>query len=80
MGFNGTKPFSEETARAIDEAVLTIIRDSHAEARRLLTIHRAPLDRLAEALLQRETLDQEEILKVTGLPPAPPLETNKLPV
>jgi cell division protease FtsH len=80
MGFTGTKPFSEETARAIDEAVLAIIRASHVEARRLLTVHRAALDRLAEALLKRETLDQEEILEVTGLPPAPPLETNKLPV
>jgi cell division protease FtsH len=77
-GFEGTKPFSEETARAIDAEVLSIINDSHATARRLLTENRPALDALAAALLQRETLDEKEILKVTGLPPAPPLETKKL--
>jgi cell division protease FtsH len=35
---------------------------------------------LARALLERETLDEEEILEVTGLPPAPPLENRKVPV
>jgi cell division protease FtsH len=30
--------------------------------------------------LERETLDEEEILEVTGLPPAPPLENTKIPV
>jgi cell division protease FtsH len=79
VGFAGTKPFSEETARMIDAEVLKIIRNSHAEARRLLTEYRGALDALAQALLTRETLDEEEILKVTGLPPAPALETAKLP-
>jgi cell division protease FtsH len=79
-GFSGTKPFSEETARTIDGEVLKIIRDSHADARRLLMEHRQALDQLAAALLTRETLDEEEILRVTGLPPAPPLETKKLPL
>jgi cell division protease FtsH len=79
VGFAGTKPFSEETARMIDAEVLKIIRGSHAEARRLLTEYRGALDALAQALLTRETLDEEEILKVTGLPPAPALETAKLP-
>ena len=60
--------------------MLAIIRDSHTTARRLLTQHRAALDALATALLERETLDEKEILRVTGLPPAPPLETKKLPV
>ena len=79
-GYGEGKPFSEETARAVDAEVLAIIRDSHAEARRLLVEHRAALDALAEALLQRETLDEREILEVTGLPRAPALETRKLPM
>ncbi|MGH7958863.1 MAG: ATP-dependent zinc metalloprotease FtsH [Opitutaceae bacterium] len=78
VGFAGTKPFSEETARLIDSEVLKIINESQAEARRLLTANRQALDALAQALLTRETLDEEEILRVTGLPPAPPLETAKL--
>jgi len=76
----GTKPFSEETAEAIDAEVRKIIGESHDEARRLLSAHRKELDALAEALLSRETLNELEILEVTGLPPAPALETGMLPV
>src|SRR5215204_3620277 len=79
-GYPSEKPFSEETARAIDEEVLRIIDESHKEACRLLTKHRNELDALAQALLEHETLDEEEILVVTGLPPAPPLENTKIPV
>ena len=79
-GYGGAKPFSEETAEAIDAEVLRIIGESHDEARRLLSAHRKQLDALAEALLARETLDEQEILEVTGLPPAPALETGMLPV
>ncbi|HKH90438.1 MAG TPA: ATP-dependent zinc metalloprotease FtsH [Gemmatimonadaceae bacterium] len=78
-GFGESRPFSEETARAIDAEVHRIIAESHAEARRLLTEHRAALDTLAEALLARETLDEQDILQVTGLPPAPTLTTARLP-
>ena len=77
-GYGGEKLFSEETARTIDEEVLRIIDESHDEARRLLTEHRKELEALAQALLERETLDEEEILQVTGLPPAPPLENTKI--
>jgi cell division protease FtsH len=77
-GFEGPKPFSEVTAQLIDSEVVRIIAESHEEARRLLTNHRGALDVLANALLTRETLDEQEILSVTGLPPAPALETKKL--
>ena len=79
-GFAGARPFSEQTAEAIDTEVRKIIGESHDEAKRLLTAHRKQLDALAEALLSRETLNEQEILEVTGLPPAPALETGMLPV
>jgi cell division protease FtsH len=75
-GFVGTKPFSEETAQAIDAEVRRIISESHEEAKRLLTAHRKQLNALADALLSRETLNEQEILEVTGLPPAPALDTG----
>ena len=75
-GYDGTRPFSEETARTIDAEVRRIISESHDEARRLLSEHRGELDALANALLERETLDEQEILEVTGLPPAPALDNN----
>ena len=67
-GFGGSRPFSEETARAIDDEVHRIITECHDEARRLLELNRRALDALATALLERETLDEREILEVTGLP------------
>jgi cell division protease FtsH len=69
-GYAGTRPFSEETARTIDDEVHQIIATSHAEARRLLETHRAALEKLVEALLSRETLDEGEIIAVTGLSPS----------
>ena len=78
-GYSGARPFSEDTARTIDAEVLRIIAESHDEARRLLTAHRKQLDALAEALVARESLNEQEILEVTGLPAAPSLETRMLP-
>jgi cell division protease FtsH len=78
-GYGGAKPFSDETAEAIDAEVLKIIGESYGEAKRLLSAHRKQLDALVEALLVRETLNEKEILEVTGLPPAPALETGILP-
>ena len=77
-GFGGDKPFSEATARTIDAEVQKIIDDSHEQAKTLLREHRRELDALVEALLARETLDEKEILEVTGLPPAPALESRRV--
>jgi cell division protease FtsH len=76
-GLGAASPFSDETARMIDAEVLRIIAECYDEAHRRLDEHRLQLDALAEALLARETLDEQEILEVTGLPPAPRLETKK---
>jgi cell division protease FtsH len=72
------RPYSESTAAAVDAEVHRIISESHEEALRLLRQHRRELDALATALLDRETVDEEEILSVTGLPAAPALNMEKL--
>jgi cell division protease FtsH len=77
-GVGATKAFSEETARMIDAEVQRIITECHDQARQRLGEHRAQLDALAHALLERETLDEQEILAVTGLSPAPALETHRV--
>jgi cell division protease FtsH len=77
-GYAGARQFSEETAEAIDAEVLKIIGESHDQAKRLLSAHRKQLDALAQALVARETLNEQEILEVTGLPRAPALETGML--
>jgi cell division protease FtsH len=76
-GYGSERPFSEETAKLIDAEVSRIITESHGEAKRLLTVHRRQLEALAEALMARETLDEQEILNVTGLPPAPAVSAKK---
>jgi cell division protease FtsH len=78
--FGSSKPFSDETAEIIDSEVLRIINESHEQAKQLLTEHRKQLDALAQALVARETLNEQEILDVTGLPRAPALDTAMLPV
>jgi cell division protease FtsH len=68
--FGADRPFSEATAQTIDAEVQRIIAESYEEACRLLRAHRRALDALVAALLEKETLDENEILEVTGLPPA----------
>lgn len=77
-GFGAAKPFSEDTARIIDSEVVRIINESHEQAKTLLGKHRKQLDALVSALLERETLGEQEILEATGLPPAPLLESGRV--
>jgi cell division protease FtsH len=56
-----TRDYSDETARVIDEEVERILRDEENRARKVLGEHRAGLDAVARALLERETLDGEEV-------------------
>jgi cell division protease FtsH len=74
----GGPAVSERTARLIDEEVHRIINESYEQATSLLSKHRQQLDALVKALLERETLDEQEILTVTGLPPAPALESSRV--
>ena len=53
--------YSEETAREIDQELRKIIDAQYALAVKVLEENRDKLDRLAHALLERETLDSEEI-------------------
>jgi cell division protease FtsH len=55
------KDFSEGTANIIDEEVQKLLREADELAYQLLRDNRADLDKIAEALLQREELQREEI-------------------
>jgi cell division protease FtsH len=63
--------YSEETSRSIDAEIRRIIEDQHAVARAVLTEHKEQLDALATALLERETLDAEEIQAIIEGRPLP---------
>ncbi len=59
--FAQSKDFSEETARLIDNAIKNLILSAYGRGKDLLTSHRAQLQALAQALLEKETLDGREI-------------------
>ena len=58
------RDYSEDVAAVIDEEVRTLIERAHQEAWTILNEYRDVLDSLVVALLDRETLDKEEIAEV----------------
>jgi cell division protease FtsH len=56
--------YSEKTARDIDEEVHRIITEQYTRVTGLLKASMDKLERMAKALLERETLDSEEIIAV----------------
>jgi cell division protease FtsH len=56
--------YSDDLATAIDDEVRKLVDDAHEEAREILTIHREVLHRLAESLIEHETLDDAALLEI----------------
>jgi len=67
------KQVSEETARKIDEVVRGVIDRAYARAKDILVANSAKLEAMAQALLQYETIDREQIAAIMdGREPGPP--------
>jgi cell division protease FtsH len=64
----GSVPASEPTQELIDKEVRRIVEDSEDDVIQLLERERDRLEALAQALLERETLDQPEAYEVAGVP------------
>ena len=60
------REFSEETTRTIDMEVQRIIKEAEHTAVELLTQYRPRLDTLAEALLESENLEREDVERLLG--------------
>jgi cell division protease FtsH len=63
-GYSPPKNYSEVTAREIDEEVKAIVGTAHETAKSVLMEWREGLDRIAEILLKKETLDGDELRKL----------------
>ena len=75
--FAATPDYSDQVAYEIDQEVKRLVEDAYAEARRILGEKRERLDRIATALMERETLEKEELealLEGRELPSSPPGE------
>lgn len=62
------KDYSEDTARAVDEEIRRILNACLNEVRDILKAHRDQLDRLANELLVKETLDDNDVRTLLGFP------------
>ncbi|MBU4304113.1 MAG: ATP-dependent zinc metalloprotease FtsH [Candidatus Omnitrophica bacterium] len=62
------KNYSEQTAVLIDQEVRKIIDDCYALASSLLSDNIDKLKKLAEALLEKEVMDSDEVRKLLGIP------------
>ncbi|MGV6861657.1 MAG: ATP-dependent zinc metalloprotease FtsH [Putridiphycobacter sp.] len=64
-----TKPYSEETAKTIDEEVSRMIEAQYKRAIDILTENKDKLTELAEALLKDEVIFKENLIKIFGKRP-----------
>jgi ATP-dependent metalloprotease FtsH len=61
-----TKPYSEETARVIDEEVSKVIEKAYEKAKELLMSHKEKLDALAKKLLDKEVIFKDDLEEILG--------------
>ncbi len=75
-----SKAMSDETALAIDKEVRSIIDECYEKARSILEEHRSKMDMMADALMQYETIDSEQIDAIMeGKKPNPPSDWTSGP-
>ncbi len=61
----GAEPdYSEEIAREIDQEILRVIEEAHGEATRVLNEHIEELHRISMILIERETIDKNQFLRL----------------
>jgi len=70
---------SEHTARLVDQEVKRILDEAHDKARQVLESNADLLERIAGALLERETLDRTQIEALERGDPLPPLPVPPAP-
>jgi len=84
LGGYDTRQYSEDTARRIDEAVQKLLQEQYDKVKQLLTEKKDVLERVTRVLLERETLNAEEFVRVVEgqdlesvKPPSEPLKDKE---
>ncbi|MEE8446795.1 MAG: AAA family ATPase, partial [Gemmatimonadota bacterium] len=75
--FGHRREVSEKTAQLVDSEIKRILDEAYSSARTVLEENRDLLETIAEALLERETLDADEIKLVDEGKPLPPLPSGE---
>ncbi|MDT8368979.1 MAG: ATP-dependent zinc metalloprotease FtsH, partial [Longimicrobiales bacterium] len=71
---------SEHTAQQVDQEIKRLLDEAHAEAQEVIEKNRDLLESIAHALLERETIDQEEIRMLSDGKTLPPPEVPAEPL
>jgi cell division protease FtsH len=74
----GVAEVSPETRKLVDEEVRRIVAEAHDEVVMVLTENRARLDGLASALLEHETLDEDDAYAAAGVTRPQPSAAGEL--
>jgi cell division protease FtsH len=80
--FAQRREISERTAQMVDDEVKRLVDEAYARATTIISGNRELLDRIADALLERETIDREDLdrlVKNLPLPPRPTLPPAEPP-
>ncbi len=72
-----TKPYSEETAKIIDEEVRALIAEQYDRAKDLLREHKQHLNALADELLKKEVLYKDDLERLIGKRPYEDMSPNE---
>ena len=75
--YNFTKPYSEETAKKIDEEISFIIEKQYKRACDILKKNKSKLSALASRLLEKEVIFKEDLVKILGERPYSKEELKK---
>ena len=70
--FAQRREICERTAQMVDDEVKRLIDEAYARATEILAGNRELLDRIADALLERETIDREDLDRLVKNLPLPP--------
>jgi cell division protease FtsH len=62
--FSSEPDYSDEIAREIDDEIRRIVEEAHQTAKDILIERREDLDRISNLLLERETIDAEQFVKL----------------
>ena len=80
--FGHVKDYSDVVAAKIDAEVRRLVEEAHEEAREIVTKHRDKLDKMVERLMEKESIDKEEVAEifaeVAKQAPADPIERSRL--
>ena len=70
--FAQRREISERTAQMVDDEVKRLVDEAYARAMAIIAQNRELLDRIADALLERETIDREDLDRLVKNQPLPP--------